>query len=180
MQSALSRAIGWLRHSDPIARRDRPCSVEVYRPAQGTSSKRQSVLRVREITAADFEEVAKLLGKGIGYSNRYFLELLQRMAEHPTPVGFPKYGRLLESDGSIVGAIILIFSTVWSDGLPSIRCHVTGWCVEPAFRCYAAVFFSRDFRYENVTYINISAKSDKLPIIEAQGFTRTSSGQFMA
>jgi hypothetical protein len=122
--------------------------------------------------------VAELLGKGIGYSNHYFLNLLRRMTEHPTPAGFPKYGQLLESDGSIVGAIILIFSPIWSDGIPSIRCHVTGWCVEPPYRCYAALFFTKDLKHNNVTYINISAKSDTLPIIEAQGFTRYSSGQF--
>ncbi len=158
--------------------RDCPSSIPAFRRDQGTSSR--SRLRVREIAIADFDRVAEFLGKGIGYSNRYFLRLLQRMTEHPTPAGFPKYGRLLESEGSIVGAIILMFSTVWSDGSPSIRCNVTGWCVEPAYRCYAALFFAKDLKHDNVTYLNISAKSDTLSVIETQGFTRYSSGQFMA
>jgi hypothetical protein len=134
----------------------------------------------REITESDFVAVAKLLGEHIGYSDQYFLHLLKRMTTNRTPAGFPKYGRILECDGTIVGAIILIFSTVWSDGTPTIRCHVTGWGVDPAFRCYAAVFFARDLKHSNVTYLNISSGPDTLPIIEIQGFTRYSSGQFIA
>jgi hypothetical protein len=137
-------------------------------------------LRVREITESDFDEVARFLGKGIGYSDHYFLELLRRMAQRPSPTGFPKFGRLMEDDGRIVGAIILIFSTAWSDGVPTVRCHVTGWCVEPTHRCYAALFFAKDINHKNVTYLNISARSDTLPIIELQGFTKYSSGQFFA
>jgi hypothetical protein len=169
------RCFRWIpakRHSDCSS------SVPAYRQNQVTSSKHRSGLRVREITPADFDRVAELLGKSMGYSNQYFLNLLQRIMEHRTPAGFPKYGQLLESDGSTVGAIILIFSTIWYDGIPSIRCHVTGWSVEPPYRCYAALFFAKDLKRNNVTYINISAKSDTLPIIETQGFIRYSSGQF--
>ncbi len=148
--------------------------------ASSSSSKIPRKLDVREITVADFEGVAELLGKGIGYSDQYFLRLLQCMAQRPPLAGFPKYGRLLECDGAIVGAIILIFSTVSSNGIPTIRCHVTGWCVEPRYRCYAALFFAKDLKHSNVTYINTSAKSDTFPIIEIQGFRRYSSGQFVA
>jgi hypothetical protein len=167
-----------IRAAGPLGRRQFRMPNTLSRD-QGTPSKSRSGLRIREITPADFDRVAELLGKGIGYSNRYFLQLLLRMAEHQTPAGFPKYGRLLESDGSIVGAIILIFSTVWSEGTPSIRCHVTGWCIDSAYRCYAALFFKRDLMHNNVTYLNISAQSDTVPIIEIQGFRRYSSGQFL-
>src|ERR1700751_4641467 len=100
----------------------------------------------REITHSDLEQVSEFLGKGIGYSDQYFLQLLQRMTEHATPAGFPKYGRILTCDGAIVGAIILIFSTVQSDGIATVRSHVTGWCVEPAYRGYAALFFAKDLK----------------------------------
>jgi len=140
----------------------------------------RSGLRVREITDSDFQAVAKLLGEGIGYSNQYFLHLLERMTQHQTPAGFPKYGRLLERDGTVVGAIILIFSRVWRAGIPTVRCHVTGWCVEPAYRSFATLFFARDLKHRDVTYLNLFARSDTLSIIEQQGFTRYSSGQFFA
>jgi hypothetical protein len=143
-------------------------------------SKKHGEIRTREITSSDFDAVAKFLSNGLGYSHEYFLRLLRHMAQHPTPAGFPKYGRLLESDGAIVGAIILIFSTIYSDGIPSIRCRVCSWCVAPAYRGYAALFLAKDLKHGNVTYLNISAKADTLPIIGVQGFTRYSSGQFIA
>jgi hypothetical protein len=181
MQESISRGIRWFRRAGQHPSGVALASIHAIQPDQGKPRTiRPGGIRVREITRADFGEVSALLGKGIGYSNHYFLDLLERMAEHPTPAGFPKYGRVLEADGSIVGAIILIFSTLWSEGTPSIRCHVTGWCVEPPYRCYAAVFFARDLKHEDVTYINISARADTLPIIEAQGFSKYSSGQFMS
>src|SRR6516162_4449507 len=123
---------------------------------------RYGEIRSREISGPDFDAVARFLSNGIGYSQEYFLHLLQHMAQHPTPAGFPKYGRLLESDGAIVGAIILIFSTIYSDGIPAIRCRVCSWCVAPAYRGYATLFFAKDLRHRNVTYLNISARPDTL------------------
>ena len=143
-------------------------------------SKTRGSLRAREISVSDFDAVAGLLGKGIGYSKRYFLQLLQVMTQLPALEGFPKYGRLLECDGTTVGAIIFIFSSARSDGITMVRCHVTGWCVEPAYRCYATMLVAKDLRHSKVTYLNISAQPDTLPLIEVQGFTRYSSGQFLA
>jgi hypothetical protein len=143
-------------------------------------SQKQREIRIREITHSDFEAVVDLLANGIGYSHEYFLRLLQRLAQHPTPAGFPKYGRLLESDGAIVGAIILIFSRIYSDGIATVRCRVTGWSVLPDYRSYAALFFAKDLKHGNVTYLNTSAKADQRPIIEVQGFTRYVSGQFIS
>jgi hypothetical protein len=143
-------------------------------------SKTRASLRAREITVSDFDAVAELLGKGIGYPKRYFLQLLQVMTQLPALDGFPKYGRLLECNGTIVGAIIFIFSNAQSDGITTVRCHVTGWCLEPAYRCYATLLVAKDLRHSNVTYLNISAQPDTLPLIQVQGFTRYSSGQFLA
>jgi hypothetical protein len=102
------------------------------------------------------------------------------LAERPTPKGFPRYGYLLQSDNKIVGAILLIFSTIVSEGSPAIRCHVSSWYVEPEFRPYATLFFSKALKHSNVTYINISARPIARPIIEAQGFVKYSDGQFVA
>ena len=139
-----------------------------------------SGLRARDITDADLRVVATFLGKGIGYSDRYFLQLLNRMASHLTPAGYSKYGRVLEYDGKIVGAIILIYSTVWLNNTPSVRCHVTGWCVEAPFRCYATAFYAKELNRSGVNYLNISPQTYTLPIIKQQRFIRYSSGQFVA
>jgi hypothetical protein len=137
-------------------------------------------LRSREIADSDVETLAKFLGRGLGYTGEYFLGVLHRLAEHPTPTGFPRYGYLLESDERIVGAILLIFSKVWLNDAPTVRCHVTSWCVEPEFRPYATLFFSKALRHNNVTYINTSARPDSRPIVKAQGFSQFCQGQFVA
>jgi hypothetical protein len=149
---------------------------ETKPPSVATGSR----LRSREIVDEDAETLAKFLGTGIGYPSRYFSQVLQRLAQHPTPTGFPKYGYVLETDGRIVGAILLIFSTIWTDDAPALRCHVTSWCVEPEFRPYAALFFSKALNHRDVTYINTSARLHARPIIKAQGFSQYSKGQFIA
>jgi hypothetical protein len=137
-------------------------------------------LRVREITQADHETVARLLAKGFQRSGWYYAEALRRMSGHPAPAGHPRYGLLMEADGVVVGAVLLIFSTLQSDGNTHTRCNVTSWYVEPAYRSYAALFTSRAFRDKEVTYINISALPAARPIILAQGFQCYSSGQYVA
>jgi hypothetical protein len=139
-----------------------------------------SRLRSREVTDGDVGTLAKFLGKGLGYSSDHFLQILNRLAEHPTPAGFPKYGYVLEDERRIVGAILLIFSKIWMDGAPRVRCHVTSWYVEPEFRLYATLFISKALRNKDVTYINVSARPATRPIIKAQGFLQYSNGQFLA
>ena len=139
-----------------------------------------SNIRAREITDADVPAVAQLLGRGLGYSTQFFSRIFDRLLHHPTPAGFPKYGCLLESDRTVVGAILLIFSSIHTASKCSIRCHVTSWYVDPPFRCFATLFFAKALKHKNVTYINISARANVLPILKAQGFIKYSSGQFVA
>ena len=139
-----------------------------------------SQIQSREITADDLDTLAKFLGRGLGYPSAHFLRILHRLKERPTPAGFTRYGYVLESENGIVGAILLIFSTVWSGELANVRCHVTSWYVEPEYRTYAALFFSKALKYKDVTYINISARKATLPIIKAQGFLQYARGQFVA
>jgi hypothetical protein len=135
----------------------------------------------REIVSTDKIVVASLLAGGLSYPSQYFLHVLDCLTEHPTPAGFPKYGYLLEHDGAVVGAILLIFSEIPSaSGGTSIRCHVTSWYVKPAFRCYATMFFSKGLKHKHVTYLNISARQATLPIVKVHGFSKYSKGQFLA
>ena len=138
-----------------------------------------SNLRSRSIGDADLDQIAEKLGRGLGYPKSYFKQLLELLKAHPTPPGFPKYGYALESDGVIVGVIILIFSSIQTNGALEIRCHVTSWYVEPDYRAYATLFFSAALKYPGVTYLNTSARPATLPIIKAQGFSKYSRGQFV-
>ena len=136
-------------------------------------------VRLREITASDFDPVAAVLSEELGYPSKYFLNLLNVLRVRDVQPQFPKYGYLLDSDGSVVGAIILIYSArdpSWT----KVRCHVTSWCARPEYRPYATLLAFKATNRRDVSYINISARPTTRPIIEAQGFTRYSNGIFLS
>jgi hypothetical protein len=85
----------------------------------------------------------------------------------------------LESDGTPVGVILLIFSMIGAGGGCTPRCNISSWYVEPAFRS-TRHFISQALKDKTATYLNISPASHVQPVIEAQGFTRYSNGQFIA
>ena len=64
--------------------------------------------------------------------------------------------------------------------IPSIRCHVTSWCVDPRFRLFATLFYRKALTFKDVTYINVSARPATKSIIDIQGFETYSHGQFVA
>jgi hypothetical protein len=145
-----------------------------------TQTKSNPKIRTREITEADIDAMSEFLGQGIGYPAKAYLQIFNILKDHDTPEGFPKFGYLLEANGSIAGGIILIFSSTPGDDGQAIRCHVTGWYVDPTYRSFASMFSQRALKHKNVTYMNLSARPATRPIIEAQGFTKFARGQFAA
>src|ERR1700689_4216812 len=95
-------------------------------------------IRCSQIGEADIPAVANLLGRGFPNRSRSFwLLALQRLTGHKPPAGLPKYGYLLEAGGEVVGAILLIFSTMRDGAQIATRCNLSSWYVEPAYRTYA-------------------------------------------
>jgi len=140
-----------------------------------------SALRCRRIADLDVSNVAELLEKGFPKRSRdYWFHVLERLATHSTPAGMPRYGYLIERAGAPVGAVLLISSRIQENETLTIRCNVSSWCVEPDFRSYASLLISQATKEPNVTYFNISPAKHTRPIVEAQGFSRYSSGQFVA
>jgi hypothetical protein len=141
----------------------------------------QPEIRCREIHAGDMSAIMLLLVRGFPERNQeHWLLGLKRLTEHATPPGFPKYGYLLECDGSPVGVVLVIFSSMIIAGVTSIRGNVASWYVEPAFRGYATMLTSHALARKNVTYLNITPAPKTWPILEAQGYARYSSGQFLS
>jgi hypothetical protein len=92
----------------------------------------------------------------------------------------PKYGYLLQSAGVVVGAILLICSTIPAGDEAATRCNLSSWYVDPAFRAYAPMLVSQALRHKDVTYLNVTPAPHTRPIIEAQGFSRYCDGIFIA
>jgi hypothetical protein len=138
-------------------------------------------IRCRQIGTTDIDGLVNLLTRGFRVRTRdFWVRAFRRMTEHSTPPGFPKYGYVLECNGTPVGVILLIFSYIVVKGEMTVRCSVSSWYVEPPFRGYAAMLASHALRHEHVTYFNITPNSNTLPILEAQGYVKYSAGRFVA
>ncbi len=138
-------------------------------------------VRCRPIAEADLEAIADLLTQGFpDRARKYWTKGLGHLQRRPTPADCPPFGYLLEAEGRVVGAILLIFSETGSGEARRVRCNVSSWYVDPAFRPHATLLVSAALKLKHVTYLNISAAAHTLPILQAQGYRRYSQGQFAA
>lgn len=142
----------------------------------------QGRVKCRQIEGNDIEAVVALLTRGFpertpAYWHRGFV--LQGRAH--VPPGYPHYGYLIENNGRPVGAVLLLCSPGRPDDGQNVRCNISSWYVEPAFRCYASMLVAVTTpRKAGTTYVNISPAPYTWPIIEAQGFICHCRGQFFA
>ena len=138
-------------------------------------------LRCRQIEETDIDAVASLLARGFpGRTRQFWLQAFAQLTAREPPRGLPKYGYLLEGDGVVAGAVLLICSTMRAGDAIATRCNLSSWYVEPAFRAYAPLLVSQALRHKDVTYLNVSPAPHTRPIIEAQGFSRYCDGVFVA
>jgi hypothetical protein len=127
--------------------------------------------RVREILESDLGAIGDLLTRGFVHRKReYWMRGLQRQGARSLPADTPRYGYLLEEQGTPVGCLLLIYTSKIIDGESAIFCNVSSWYVDPAFRNYAALFASMTQKRKDVTYFNVTPATPTWPILEAQGF----------
>jgi hypothetical protein len=138
-------------------------------------------IRCRQIEQGDVDAVADLLSRGFPNRNRQFWHrALGQLTRREPPRDLPKFGYLLETNGVLVGAILLICATMRVADTVGPRCNLSSWYVEPAYRVYAPLLISHALRHKDVTYLNVSAAPHTWPIVEAQGFSRCSEGLFIS
>jgi hypothetical protein len=135
----------------------------------------------RSIADRDLPAVVDLLSRGFRERTREFwTTALDRLAQHPTPAGYPKYGYILEVQGMPVGVLLLIYSRVPGCAKDHVRCNVSSWYVEPEYRCHAPMLVSQALKHKEVTYLNITPAPNTLPILAAQGYRPFSEGRFVS
>lgn len=134
--------------------------------------------RSRRIEDKDLPEVAALLSRGFRFRPQaYWLRGLQKQAQRPRPANYPTYGYLLESAGKVVGAILLFFSEVKTPEGPVVRCNLSSWYVEPAFRSFGSMLVTSVIRDKSVTYFNVTPAPSTWKAVEAQGFSAYCRGE---
>src|ERR1700731_3817307 len=91
-------------------------------------------IRCRRIEDADADRVVSLFTRGFGArrTRRFWERVIACLASRAAPADAPRYGYLLESDGSAVGAILQIFSSLHAGGAganenAATRCNVSSW-----------------------------------------------------
>jgi len=139
------------------------------------------MIRCREIAPDDLDAIADLLTRGfVGRSRDYWMAGLLRQARRDVPDGYPRFGYMLDHGGAPVGALLLIYAERGDGGTSEIRCNLSSWYVEPAFRNYAPMLAKFAQRLKDVTYVNVSPARWTWPIIEAQGFRAYCNGLFFS
>jgi hypothetical protein len=139
------------------------------------------MIRCRQIEIADLDGVADLLTRGFaGRSREYWMNGLRRMSLREAPEDFPRFGYMLDHEGTPVGVLLSIYTTRDDGSGTSIRCNLSSWYVEPVFRNYSMMMAKVTQRHKHVTYINISPAQWTWRTIETQGFRAYCSGLFFS
>ena len=136
------------------------------------------ILRRRVIEETDLDAVIELLAAGFtAHPAAWWRRGFERLRRRASPAGYPRYGRLLETGGRVVGALLTIHAEMPdSSGVPFVRCNLSSWYVESAFAGHAPLLLGAALRDKSVTYINVSPALHTQPIIEAQGFRSFAAG----
>jgi hypothetical protein len=138
-------------------------------------------VRCREISEIDIDAIANLLTRGFpGRSREYWMQGLRRQAARAVPDGYPRFGYMLDSDGTAAGVLLLLYTSRTDGKEATIYCNLSSWYVDPAFRNYAPLLTKIAQKNKEVTYINISPATWTWPIIETQGFNPYCSGLFFS
>ena len=138
-------------------------------------------VRARMILDEDRHKVAELLAKGFGRrSHGFWCSFLNGLRDHATAPGVPRYGYLLENNGIPIGVILMISTLCQSASGHTVRCNLSSWYVDPAYRVYAPLLASQATKFPNTTYLNIDPAKHTHAILRTQGFRKYANGQFVA
>lgn len=148
--------------------------------ATATTSEARRV-RCRAIRFQDLDAAVQLLKQGFPERDEaYWRRGLARQAARALPAGYPVYGYLLEADGRPVGVLLTLYTTTDFRTETIVRCNLSSWYVEPAFRSYATLLDRMPFRDPNVTLFNVTPAPHTRAMHEARGFVRYGLGQILA
>ncbi len=130
------------------------------------------ILKRRIIEDGDVDAVVARLAAGFPtHPVAWWRRALERLGQRPSPAGYPRYGRLLETERRVVGVLLTIYAEmVDAAGTTFVRCNLSSWCVEREFGGHAPLLLGAALRDKSVTYINVTPAPHTQPIIEAQGF----------
>lgn len=133
----------------------------------------------RPIDETDREDVVDCLCRGFPERHRsYWARAFDRLSMRPAVGDFTKYGYLMQAQGHVVGVVLTLYTRYRGPDGDQVRCNLSSWCVDEAYRPYAARLVATALKNRSVTYTNISPAPGTWSANEALGFRRFSNGQF--
>jgi hypothetical protein len=139
-------------------------------------------VKVRLITDADIPAAINLLKRGFAARHRSFWEHNFSLLSHrPLPAGeLPRFGFVIDSDGELVGIILLILSTIWENGEAKTRCGGSALYVDPTFSLYAPLLIKKASNCKDATVLNTTPAKHTHRMIEALGYVKYCDGIFVS
>ena len=117
-----------------------------------STSQRPEVI-CRLIAEDDFDEVVACLRRGFPERpRRYWESTLEWMSRRPAIADHPRFGRALLVGRNVVGVILMTVSRDDDGADAAIRCNLSGWCVDEAYRRHAAMLYMQCIRNNELTY----------------------------
>lgn len=129
----------------------------------------------REIADDDLPAVVTLLTEGFPRRrSEYWRRGFENMRALPAVPNYPRYGYVLEADGQLQGAILLL-TTQTGDGAP--RSCVSSWYVRKPYRTKATILYKLATTHAAGLHVNLSPAAHVVPMItRAFGFWSYTSG----
>ena len=150
-------------------------------PATAVPGGPPAAVRCRPVMPADLDGIVRLLMRGFpDRTESYWRAGLARHAARDLPDGYPVYGYMLDHGGQAVGVILTLFTSIEIGGRPTVRCNLSSWYVEPAFRAQAVLLDNLAMRRKEVTYLNVTPAPQTWAMQEARRFKRYCRGQMLA
>jgi hypothetical protein len=119
----------------------------------GMSKPQQPEVICRLISEHDFDEVVACLRRGFPErSQRYWENALEWMSRRPAIADHPRFGRALVVGRNVVGVMLMIVSRDDEGAGGAIRCNLSSWCVDEAYRRHAARLYMQCIRDKELTY----------------------------
>lgn len=136
--------------------------------------------RCREINVGDLEPLVELLTAGYQLPDQtLWRQRIDRLSRHSAPAGFPRYGYVLDCDGSPVGVVFTVYSSYPAGEKTKVRCYLANWFVDPNYRSYAIMLAAYAVRNREVTFRIGTPSEHSLPILLALGYQKYCSGRYV-
>ena len=137
-------------------------------------------VRARPLAPVDRDQAIACLARNFPATDAaYWRRGWDRLTARARMGDLPILGHGLEADGALVGVLLMIYSTRGEGESRTVVANLSSWCVDPPYRAFSGALASAATRDKSVVYVNISAAPHTWPGVEAQGYRRYNSGQFL-